>query len=124
MSEAGGRAAGLRGRCAPAPAPWRCVSAFVAGTRKSGQADDDVLDTAAVIASELATNAIAHARSPFRVSVSRTPRTVEIAVRDAQSRFQTAQAVLKRARDAARDGDSGSVIKFAKSAVSLAQPLH
>lgn len=48
----------------------------------------------------------------------------EIAVRDAQSRFQTAQAVLKRARDAARDGDSGSVIKFAKSAVSLAQPLH
>lgn len=48
----------------------------------------------------------------------------EIAVRDAQSRFETAQAVLKRARDAARDGDSASVIKFARSAVSLAQPVH
>lgn len=46
----------------------------------------------------------------------------EIVVRDAQSRFETAQAALKRARDAARSGNSGSVIKFSKTAEALAHP--
>jgi hypothetical protein len=46
----------------------------------------------------------------------------EILVRDAQSRFETAQAALSRARDAARDGDSVSVIKFSKTAQALARP--
>jgi hypothetical protein len=46
----------------------------------------------------------------------------EIAVRDAQSRFETAQAALARARDAAQKGDSASTIKFAKTAVSLSRP--
>ncbi len=46
----------------------------------------------------------------------------EIAVRDAQSRFETAQAALSRARDAAQKGDSASAIKFAKTALSLARP--
>lgn len=46
----------------------------------------------------------------------------EIAVRDAQSRFETAQAALKRAQEAARAGDNASAIKYARTAVSLSQP--
>ena len=38
-----------------------------------------------IIASELATNAVRHARSPFRVRVSRTPAAIRIAVSDASS---------------------------------------
>ncbi len=38
---------------------------------------------AEIIASEFATNAVRHARSPFCVSVTRTPTTIRIAVRDA-----------------------------------------
>jgi hypothetical protein len=46
----------------------------------------------------------------------------EITVRDAQIRFETAQAALSRAREAARNGDSPSVIKFSKTAQALAHP--
>lgn len=46
----------------------------------------------------------------------------EIAVRDAQSRYETARAALERAREAARAGDGASAIKFARTAVSLSQP--
>lgn len=46
----------------------------------------------------------------------------EIAVRDAQSRFETARTALNRAREAARAGDSASTIKFAKTAVSISRP--
>jgi len=46
----------------------------------------------------------------------------EIQVRDAQSRFETAQAALGRAREAARNGDSQSVIKFSRTAQTLAHP--
>jgi len=46
----------------------------------------------------------------------------EIAVRDAQSRFETARTALDRAREAARVGDSASAIKFAKTAISLSEP--
>jgi len=48
----------------------------------------------------------------------------EIAVRGAQSRFETAQEALKRAREAARNGDSVAAMKFAKTATSLAQPAQ
>ncbi|MHB8493066.1 MAG: hypothetical protein ACYC9Z_02560 [Casimicrobiaceae bacterium] len=46
----------------------------------------------------------------------------EIAVRDAQSRYETARAALERAREAAGAGDGASAIKFARTAVSLSQP--
>ena len=46
----------------------------------------------------------------------------EIAVRDAQSRYETARAALQRAREAARAGDGASAVKFARTAVSLSQP--
>jgi len=44
----------------------------------------DVLDVAALIATELATNAVLHARTDFTVTVSHSPEgTIRIAVRDA-----------------------------------------
>lgn len=48
----------------------------------------------------------------------------EIAVRDAQSRYETAKAALDRAHRAADAGDSFVVIEFARSAITLAQPAH
>ena len=70
-----------------------------------------------------APNVVASTPSP---GVSQEAETAlgqaEIAVRDAQSRFETAQAALVRARDAAQKGDSASAIKFAKTAVSLSRP--
>ena len=46
---------------------------------------DDVklFDVAGIIAAELATNAIVHARSPFRVSLTRSRATIRISVQDA-----------------------------------------
>jgi anti-sigma regulatory factor (Ser/Thr protein kinase) len=45
--------------------------------------DPSFLAEVDVVVSELATNAIVHARTPFRVSISSTPKSVKIAVRDA-----------------------------------------
>jgi anti-sigma regulatory factor (Ser/Thr protein kinase) len=45
--------------------------------------DDEGLADAEIVVSELATNAVRHARSPFRVGVSVAPAAIRIAVRDA-----------------------------------------
>jgi anti-sigma regulatory factor (Ser/Thr protein kinase) len=45
--------------------------------------DDELLDDAAVIATELATNAVLHAHSGFTVDISSSPDAVRIAVHDA-----------------------------------------
>jgi anti-sigma regulatory factor (Ser/Thr protein kinase) len=44
--------------------------------------DTATVDDAEIIASELATNAVKHARSPFRVSLSRADGTITVSVRD------------------------------------------
>ena len=59
----------------------RAVRGFVADTLKSWHADQ-VVDDAAIVACELATNALIHARSPFFVCLSRRPSAVTISVRD------------------------------------------
>ena len=41
-----------------------------------------MLENAAVVASELATNAVRHARSPFRVSISRVDGIITLMVHD------------------------------------------
>ncbi|MGH8802764.1 MAG: hypothetical protein ACREX6_10795 [Casimicrobiaceae bacterium] len=48
----------------------------------------------------------------------------EIAVRDAQSRFETAKKALDRARSAAQAGDSFVVIEYARTAITLSHPGH
>jgi MEDS: MEthanogen/methylotroph, DcmR Sensory domain len=70
----------LRARGAP-----RAVRHFVAGTlREWGEpwADGPLAVDAAIVATELASNAVVHARSDFTVIVSRRPDAVRIAVRD------------------------------------------
>lgn len=65
---------------ATASAPAR-VRAFVREALRHW--DEDVLfGVASVVAAELATNATVHARSPFRVTLTRTDDAIRIAARD------------------------------------------
>jgi anti-sigma regulatory factor (Ser/Thr protein kinase) len=59
----------------------RVARQFVATTLRAWSRDDLVSD-AAIVASELATNAVLHANSPFRVSLQRRDACIEIAVHD------------------------------------------
>jgi anti-sigma regulatory factor (Ser/Thr protein kinase) len=68
----------------PAPVVVREVRSFVREILKLW-GEDELLDEAELIVAELASNAVLHACSPFRVSVSRTSTEVTIAVRDASS---------------------------------------
>ena len=53
----------------------------------------DVLDVLVLMVSELATNSVVHARSPFRVRVDRGPKAVRIDVHDLDSgRIEIAHA--------------------------------
>jgi anti-sigma regulatory factor (Ser/Thr protein kinase) len=54
---------------------------FVAGVLKSW-GEDALLSDAALITSELATNAVEHAGSPFRVCLRRADTAVRIAIED------------------------------------------
>jgi hypothetical protein len=73
----------LRSRGAP-----RAARHFVAGTLRQWGApwDDATLAVdAGIVATELATNAVLHARSEFTIAVSQRPGAVRIAVRDTLS---------------------------------------
>lgn len=69
-----------------------------------------------------ATTRLAEPSSNISLDAETALGQAEIVVRDAQNRFETAQGALKRAREAARSGDSTSVIKFSKTAQALAHP--
>jgi hypothetical protein len=60
----------------------RAAREFVADTLAEWGADD-LVEAAALVTSELAANALMHARSPFRVSVIRGSSGVKVCVRDA-----------------------------------------
>ena len=74
------------------------VRLFVPTTAVSGEArrfvrealalwgEDQLREEAEIIVAELASNAVLHARSPFRVSVSRTGSEIKISVQDASTR--------------------------------------
>ena len=76
--------------------------------------------------SAASTNAASTSAARSRANLSGEAETTlgqaEIAVRDAQSRYETAKAALDRAHRAAEAGDSFVVIEFARSAITLAQP--
>ena len=62
---------------------------------------DDVVDALVLCASELVTNALDHAAPPYRLTVSRWPDRVRIAVADASVRLpvlRAASAVSERGR--------------------------
>jgi hypothetical protein len=65
----------------PIPASVPPARRFVAGTLSSW-GRDDLQGDAALIASELATNAVKHSTSPFRVSVECGPAHIRLAVED------------------------------------------
>jgi len=67
----------------PAPSAVAAVRRFVGETIRGWGGGDDAADDATLIASELATNALLHARSPFRVTLHRTDGTVRLDVEDA-----------------------------------------
>jgi anti-sigma regulatory factor (Ser/Thr protein kinase) len=64
------------------PTALRDVRSFVRD-RLRGRCDDTTCEDAEIIVSELASNAVRHAQSPFRVSVACNGGTVRISVRDA-----------------------------------------
>ncbi|KUH88794.1 hypothetical protein AU186_19485 [Mycobacterium sp. GA-1999] len=80
----------------PVPSAVRAARQFV-NDRLKAWGRDAIIDNASLVVSELATNAIIHAASPFRVSISRTHAAVEIAVED----LSPDRPVLDRARQAA-----------------------
>jgi hypothetical protein len=65
----------------PVPSAVRAARSFVEN-RLRAWGEHMVLDDAAIVVSELAANAITHARSAFRVSIARTECTVKLAVED------------------------------------------
>ncbi len=68
----------------PAPVVVREVRSFVRAALEHW-GEDELLGAAEVIVAELASNAVLHACSPFRVSISRTRSEIKIAVRDASA---------------------------------------
>jgi anti-sigma regulatory factor (Ser/Thr protein kinase) len=66
----------------PTPTVLRAVRRFVADVLR-GWGVDQLVGVSQIIACELATNAMMHARSPFRLSITRNPAAIELAVRDA-----------------------------------------
>lgn len=68
----------------PAPAVIREVRSFVREVLRFW-GEERLVAEAQVIVAELATNAVVHASSPFRVSVSRTRAEIRLAVRDASA---------------------------------------
>ena len=83
----------------PVPLAARAVRRFVVETLTAWDLAP-MADDACVVASELATNAFAHARSPFRVELSRTNGAVRVAVSDAS----TSLPVERDAREEATNG--------------------
>jgi anti-sigma regulatory factor (Ser/Thr protein kinase) len=69
----------------PTLAAPRAARQFAAAALRA-LGEEGLTHVAVLITSELATNAIAHGRSPFTVTISPTGSTIEIAVRDASAR--------------------------------------
>lgn len=84
-------------------APGAARRFAAAAVRALGEAQ--LAPGAALITSELATNAITHGESPFTVTVSPTGSTIEIAVRDASD-----QAPRLRPSDSSRVGGRGVAV--------------
>jgi anti-sigma regulatory factor (Ser/Thr protein kinase) len=68
----------------PVPAVVRDVRSFVRDVFRAW-GEDASTPEAEIIVAELASNAVVHARSPFRVSISRTKSEIKLSVRDAST---------------------------------------
>lgn len=83
----------------PVPQAVTAVRRFMTGVLRLWH-EDDLVPDATLVATELASNAISHADSPFRVSVDRAVGVVCIAIQDSTT-------TPARRRQAAIDADSG-----------------
>ncbi len=70
----------------PVPLAIRAARQFVESALLAW-GETELLETAAVVASELATNAVRHAHSPFRMSISRGDGTIRLVVHDGSDDF-------------------------------------
>lgn len=78
------------------PAPWKVLvpvpeavgatRAFVADVLGRWGETPEQVDDVVLVASEMATNAVIHARSPFRISVARSAGGISLAVQDVADR--------------------------------------
>lgn len=76
----------------PVPKAVPALRRFVAEVL-TGWGEESLVDDAVLVTSELATNAIGHARSPFHASVARSDRTVRITIEDAGPGSATSRVV-------------------------------
>jgi anti-sigma regulatory factor (Ser/Thr protein kinase) len=83
----------------PADSAVRAARRFAADTLGTWD-EDELIDDATLIVSELATNALQHARSPFQMSLRASGRVISIAVQDVSS-------VHPRRVDADAEGEGG-----------------
>lgn len=70
----------------PVPVSVGRARRYVSGTLRAWGVGADVIDTCTLLVSELATNAVLHARTPFTVRVSRSAR-VRVEVDDEDPRL-------------------------------------
>ena len=89
---AGAATATVRATLAPEPRSARAARDFVAHTCSDWGCSHQVL-AATLIASELVTNAVLHARTPLTMSVSRCGRRLRVGVRDHDSTPPTPRVV-------------------------------
>jgi hypothetical protein len=89
---AGAATATVRATLAPEPRSARAARDFVAHTCSDWGCSHQVT-AATLIASELVTNAVLHARTPLTISVSRCGRQLRVGVRDHDSTPPTSRVV-------------------------------
>src|SRR3954471_15871902 len=80
----------------PVPLAARAVRRFVRETL-AAWGEHTVVDDAVLVASELTTNALLHAASPFRLAMARLDRTVRIEVHDGDAEHPEHRAALDHA---------------------------
>jgi anti-sigma regulatory factor (Ser/Thr protein kinase) len=77
----------------PEPSSVTAARHFVAESLEADGCPRATIETAKLLVSELASNAVLHARSPFQVSLSQHDHSLTVAVTDASTRRPTPGAV-------------------------------
>jgi anti-sigma regulatory factor (Ser/Thr protein kinase) len=80
-------------RLPPDPTSSRTARRFVGDTLSSAAADPDIADIAVLLTSELATNAILHARSDLTITVRLHSQVIRVEVADENPRLPSASFV-------------------------------
>jgi hypothetical protein len=90
--------------CSPEPSSVRSARLFVVDKLQEWRCDE-LVDSAALVTSELATNAVVHTGKPYTVQVERRPGAVRVEVIDAGSELPPMPAISSPEADHARHDD-------------------